>query len=180
MFDMSSDRAGDESSGTMTAADPWQRAYAALVEMGLASGLRVSTSWMYAAMGVARQPAREPNESDREFARRAQTWSLREFQPHVNRLRDELMEHHGLWLHSIGSSASRPGEWEIRNADAAPIVVRDAMRTVKKTIANSSSVLSGMNVDGLTDEQRAKHSDAIAKVAHLESLVKMSARRKTG
>lgn len=173
MFDMGSERADKNVIvDTSGAREPWQLAYDAMHDLGITSGLRVTTAWLYETMKIPRIPPRERGESDARFAKRAQMWSLREFQPQVDRLKEIMIERHGMWLHPAGGGVAGGAEWEIRNADGAPVLVKKVVRDIKKQLSSASSTLSQMSDDGLTDAQRAAHSDSIAKLAHIRSLMK--------
>lgn len=158
--------------------DPWQMAYSALFALGLTPGLRVATSWLYAAMGISKVPTRRPGEPDAQFAARAMSWNLRVFKPQTDALVDRLLSDHGLYFRALGTGPNRPGEWELVDASAAPDVADRAIKTVRKTLRDSIKTIGAMRVDGLTDAQRAASADAAARLNHIATLVKTSTRKR--
>lgn len=155
---------------------PWQRAYAAIMDLGIVSGLRVTGAWLHASMGVPEFPERHLGESDPSYAKRCRWHSLQVFEPQKRALADALLERDGMWLRSCGSGPTKRSEYEIRNADGAKILMRDTTREIKRSVGKASTTLAGMSTDGLTDAQRSEHADAQAKAAFLSGMVKRSAK----
>ena len=58
------------------------------------------------------------------------------------------------------------------------VLVKATVRDVRKKISSSQNILSSMNKDGLSDQQRAVHADSVAKMAHLNSLRKSTRTRR--
>lgn len=179
MFDSDSKRSELESSASESPAAPWERAYNTLKSLGMHSGMRVSSSELCEMLGIPPIPSRNPGETDRSFASRARTWDLKELAPQRELLKKALLERKGLWLHSVGAGTNGgAGVWEIRNADGAEVLVKATVRDVRKKISSSQNILSSMNKDGLSDQQRAVHADSVAKMAHLNSLMKSTRTRR--
>jgi len=152
--------------------DPWRMAYAAILEIGMARGLRVSTSWLWSAMGLSQVPTRKPGESDAAFARRAQSWNLRVFKPQTDQLVEHILDVHGLYLRSVGAGPNRPGEWELLDGSAAPEIAKRAIRDIKKTIGQTRVTIASLSVDGLTAQQVSARDDSVAKLAALDTLMR--------
>lgn len=155
---------------------PWMLAYSALEERGLATGLQVSKAWLHRAMGIPLYPVRDLDEEDEDYAKRVRFWDLRVVHPQLVLLKRALMDRHGLWLRAVGTTVDHGALWELRNADAAPVVARQATRDVHKTLSTANRVLAGMSADGLSEEQREAHSAALRKIVHMRTLLKQRSR----
>jgi len=153
--------------------EPWQMGLTALTALGLAPGTRVSTRWLYKAMGIPFRAIRQPGESDNEFATRAASWALNRFQPQVALLQAHLLRTEGFYMRSIGAGPNRPGEWELLDASAALDVASRAVKDVRKSLRKATGVISNLRTTGLTSQQISEKDDAAARLAHLQGLMKM-------
>lgn len=147
---------------------PWQRAYLHLMACDIRVGSRITTDELYAAMGIPKFPDRHESESDRAFAQRVQLWSVQKFAPQMETLKAEVLARRGLWMRSRG----RRGDWEFLAAESADILVKQTVKDVRATLRTATTTLDGMSVTECSDAERAAHANAIAKVAHLQTLMR--------
>lgn len=161
------------SGGISADLEPWQMGLTALTALGLTPGTRVSTRWLYKAMGIPFRAIRQPGESDYDFSTRSASWALNRFAPQVALLQAHLLRAEGLHMRSVGAGPNRPGEWELLDASAASDVASRAVKDVRKSLKKAKDTITNLRTTGLTSQQIAEKDDAVARLAHLQGLMKM-------
>lgn len=142
----------------------WRRAYDAIVERDMRPGDEIADDWLDEQMGIVTPPVGTREEFQRIELKRLRAWT---------KVRELLLTEHQMdFARSLNVSGycllSAQEQIDRASAHLRGEVRKEFLRAMKRH--------SYVDTMQLTDDQRAKHADAIAKVAMLQSMVRRQTR----
>jgi hypothetical protein len=134
----------------------WKQALKQLLELGLQPGDVVARDWLEELLELPE-------------ARNAQQWQARQLKwlQQFERLRDELLTTHQIWLRSNGAG----GYEVVPPAKQTEMAYSEYSRAAFLKLKRMSRIAQNVKLSELTDSERRANSDALAKMSMLVGMV---------